>query len=135
MMAKFKAWFISFMSGRYGMDRLNTVLLWCCIGLSVINVFVSSLVLYVAQTALLVWAMFRFLSRNYAKRRAEYEVFQHFFGKIGAFFKLRRDMVRDRSTHVYKKCPHCKATLRLPKSKGSHTVRCPRCSERFEVRI
>jgi hypothetical protein len=135
MMAKFKAWFISFMNGRYGIDRLGNVLLWTCVGLAVVNIFASSPVIYAIQTLLLIWAVFRFFSRGYEKRRAENAAFLRFFGKIKAFFKLRRDMFRDRSTHVYKKCPHCKATVRLPKSKGEHTVRCPRCSDRFTVKI
>jgi hypothetical protein len=31
-------------------------------------------------------------------------------------------------------CPHCKANLRLPRKKGKHSVVCPRCKERFEVK-
>ncbi len=134
-MSKFKAWFASFMGGRYGVDRLGQVLLWVCIALALINVFVKSPVLYFLQMALLVWAVFRMMSRSRVKRRAENDAFLRFFGKIGGFFRLRRDMFRDRSTHVYKKCPHCKAMLRLPKTQGNHSVRCPRCSDRFEVQI
>ena len=55
--------------------------------------------------------------------------------KFLSFFKRKKAQFRDRKTHVYKKCPHCKATLRLPKKKGRHTVSCPKCRKRFETKI
>ena len=135
MIQKIKAAFLAFMRGRYGMDTLNTVMLWCSVGLAVINIFVKSTVLYLIQTALLVCMILRLMSRNYVKRRAENALFTKIIAKIKGFFTLRRDMLRDRKTHVYKKCPGCKATLRLPKTKGEHTVRCPRCAGRFDLKI
>ena len=70
---------------------------------------------------------YRIFSRNIQKRRQENE-------KFCGFFKLIRNRFRDRKTHVYRKCPKCKAVLRLPKAKGKHTVVCPRCKNRFEVK-
>ena len=35
---------------------------------------------------------------------------------------------------MYKKCIHCKTVLRLPLKKGVHTVKCPNCKKRFEVK-
>ncbi len=37
--------------------------------------------------------------------------------------------------HVYRICPACRANIRLPKKKGAHSVRCPRCSTLFDVKI
>ena len=34
-----------------------------------------------------------------------------------------------------KKCVFCKKVLRLPRIKGSHTVRCPCCDRRFDMTI
>ena len=65
MIQKIKAAFLAFMRGRYGMDTLNTVMLWCSVGLAVINIFVKSTVLYLIQTALLVCMILRLMSRNY----------------------------------------------------------------------
>lgn len=135
MMDKFKSRLIAFMSGRYGMDRLGTVILWVCIGIAVLNIFLSSIILYAIQTALVFWELFRFFSRNFTRRSAENAAFMKITDKIAAFFKLRHRMFRERKTHVFRKCPHCKAMIRLPKTKGHHTVRCPRCSDRFEVDI
>ena len=36
---------------------------------------------------------------------------------------------------LYRRCPGCRVTLRLPKRKGKHTVVCPKCGRRFEVKI
>lgn len=135
MMQKIKYRLIAFLSGRYGMDKLGKAILWTAIAFAAINIFAMSPTLYAVQTALLVWEMFRFLSRNTSKRYAENAAFEKLLGKLKTFFSIRRDMLRDRKTHVYRKCLSCKAMLRLPKSKGHHTVRCPRCSNRFEIDI
>ena len=123
------------MYGRYGYDTLGKTLLWVYISLifvyAVISFFVESALLYVfyliSSTALVVYIFWRAMSRNIAKRRAENQ-------KFCGFFKLRRNKWRDRKTHVYRKCPECRAVIRLPKAKGKHTVVCPRCKKRFDVK-
>ena len=143
-MDKFKAKLYRFMYGRYGTDTLSKVMLWMYAAVLIIYsvlrvVFMLTLrgnilaptilsVCYILISAALVgWMFFRMFSRNIAKRRRENE-------RFCGFFKLRRNMFRDRKTHVYRKCPKCKAVLRLPRAKGKHTVVCPRCKNRFEVR-
>lgn len=124
------------MYGRYGTDKLNTALLWTYAVLVIVymivflfveeNPFVYICYLFVSWFILGV-VIFRTMSRNIAKRRAENQ-------KFTGFFKLRKNKWRDRKTHVYRKCPSCKAVLRLPKAKGKHNVVCPKCRNRFEVR-
>lgn len=48
--------------------------------------------------------------------------------------KKKVKLPRDKD-HVYRICPSCKANIHLPKKKGAHTVRCPRCNVLFEVKI
>ena len=132
------------MYGRYGTDTLNKVLLGAYVAIvvlySIISMIVSILapqnnvasavltVVYVVSSITLVFSIFyRMFSKDIAKRRRENE-------RFCGFFKLRRNKFRDRKTHVYRKCPDCHAVLRLPKSKGKHTVVCPRCKRRFGVR-
>ena len=124
------------MYGRYGSDTLNKVLLAIyaaeVVVFTVLSLFVNPTPLwrslaYFALSMILIFVIFfRMFSRNIQKRRREND-------KFCGFFKLRRNKFRDRKTHVYKKCPHCKAVLRLPKAKGKHTVICPRCKNRFTV--
>ncbi len=124
-----------FMSGRYGGDQLNSFILIVVAVLMVVNIFVNSLIMYVCYMVLWIWSLFRMMSRNLYKRRAENEKFLKLWNPIKNKLKLMKNKRRDRKTHVYKKCPKCKAVLRLPKQKGKHTVRCPKCSERFDVKI
>lgn len=122
------------MYGRYGSDTLNKVLIIIyavvVVVFTVLSLFIDSVwfsfAYFVASVTLIYITFFRMFSRNIQKRRRENE-------KFCGFFKLRRNKFRDRKTHVYKKCPHCKAVLRLPKAKGKHTVICPRCKNRFNV--
>lgn len=140
-MGKFKNKLYRFMYGRYGTDTLNKFYLWAYVILVLAYAVVSLLmwkaselantIVWLAYTvlssALIVLIFFRMFSRNVVKRRRENECFC-------GFFKLIRNRFRDRKTHVYRKCPKCKAVLRLPKAKGKHSVVCPRCRERFSVR-
>jgi len=132
---KLKDKIIRFMAGRYGNDQLNNFILILILIVIVINVFVDFYLLTVIYLLLWCWSMFRMMSRSIYKRRAENAVFLKFWNKIKNKFKLIGNKYRDRKTHVYKKCPKCKAVLRLPKQKGDHTVKCPKCSERFDVKI
>ena len=65
----------------------------------------------------------------------ENEKFIQIMDKPKRFFNLQKCKHRDRKTHVYRKCPSCKNNLRLPKEKGKHTVACPCCKHRFDVKI
>lgn len=131
---KFKEKFIRFMYGRNGFDKMASVLLWTGIIISLFNMFFHSILLTVLNYAILIYCIFRVLSKNTWKRRAENEKFMKFWNKISGYFKLQRNKFRDRKTHVYRQCPSCHANLRLPKAKGKHTVKCPRCSTRFETK-
>lgn len=123
------------MYGRYGYDTLGKTLLWIYAALLLIYVILSIFIespwfyfIYLTATmALVIYTFFRTMSRNIAKRRRENERFCN-------FFKLIRNKFRDRKTHVYRKCPKCKAVLRLPKARGKHSVVCPRCKNNFSVK-
>ena len=124
-----------FMAGRYGIDRLYHFLMVLCFILIVVNLFVHSFIIATLEFALLIYATFRVLSRNVYKRQKENLAFLKITEKPTAFFKLIKCKWRDRKTHVYRKCPSCKNNLRLPKQKGAHTVVCPYCKNRFDVKI
>lgn len=124
-----------FMYGRNGSDGICLVLMWTYLGLWLTSVVIAafglelvSVIVWCLQAAVLAYWVFRIFSRNVTKRRREVD---RFFG----FFRSKRNRFRDRKTHVYKKCPHCRAMLRLPRKKGRHTVCCPACRERFSVKI
>ena len=103
--------------------------------LSAANLFVRSLILQLMVYAVLVLAVVRAMSRNCQKRYEENMKFERAFGGIGRKFSFWKRKFADRKTHVYIKCGVCKKTLRLPKVKGEHTVKCPNCANKFKVKI
>lgn len=124
-----------FMAGRYGKDELGSFLLYLWLVLIITNLFLELWAITVIELCVAVWSIFRIMSRNIYKRQAENSFYLNARSKIAAPFKMMKNKWRDRKTHVYKRCPGCKSTLRLPKVRGEHTVKCPRCSDRFDIKI
>lgn len=125
----------SFMYGRYGIDRLYWVLLGIWFVLSVGNMFVGSFIIALLEMAVMVLAIWRTMSRNIYQRRRENEQLTKCINSVNGAFSLTGQRIRDIGRKRYRKCKTCKAVLRLPINRGSHTVRCPRCAREFKVRI
>ena len=125
---------MQFMSGRYGVDNLFYVLFGGAMALSVINIFARSVILQLIVYAIIIFAFFRFISRNISARARENQYVNGVINKIIAARNIRRQRRAD-FTHIYKKCPYCGAVLRLPRKKGKHTTICPKCSKSFRVRV
>lgn len=111
------------MAGRYGVDKLSTVILWVAAAFMLISLFIPAasvkMILLVVYTALMFWAIFRSLSRNTYKRYQE-----------NRRFLLALERIRDRK-HRYFTCPKCRQPVRVPRGKGKIAITCPRCKERF----
>ena len=133
-MNKFKNWLKKTFSGIYGIDSLYFLIIGVVIAVALVNIFVRHWSLWIVEVLLLGYMMFRALSHNYRARKRENDFVFGFFKNIKKFFKLQKNRFRDRKTHIYRKCPGCRAMLRLPKAKGTHTVVCPRCQRRFNVK-
>lgn len=123
-----------FFSGRYGIDQM----FWCLFAFSAVlaflNLFIKSNILQVFVYFFEIVAVVRALSRNHYARRNENQKMLDFFKR----FKTKTDSYSERKNdkeHIYRKCPACKATLRLPKKKGKHNVKCPKCNNNFKVRV
>ncbi len=126
------------LSGRYlscGIDSLTKALAIICIILSVINLFIGSIILYLIQTILIFWMFYRLVSRNIYARQKENQKVINVINRFKNYIFLRKRIKTDKSTHVYKKCPHCLVMLRLPKRPGEHNVVCPRCKNSFKVKV
>ena len=134
-MGKLKNKLAQFMYGRYGTDQLYIALIGAYFVLIVANTFISSTVINIFMSAVLVYTMFRALSRNVYKRRMENEKFMKIWRPIKAQGSLMIRRVKEIKTHRFRKCPHCKKVLRLPRMRGKHTVKCPCCNVEFELRI
>lgn len=120
---KIGAGFRSFMMGRYGSDKLNLTLLgislFLCLVASFIPYNIVKLIFTILSYILMIWAIFRMLSRKTYKRYLENRKFLQFL-----------DRIRDRD-HRYYDCPRCRQQVRVPKGKGKIAISCPKCREKF----
>lgn len=130
-----------FMYGRYGTDQLQKFLTWAYTALIIVFSIVGRhisrevyMVLFALEIVLLVLIMLRPFSKNIARRRAENDRYLKMTANIRAQFKYLSNKIKFRKTHVMKKCPGCKAVLRMKRKSGKHTVICPHCGTRFEIR-
>lgn len=124
-----------FMWERNGYDGLGRFMLRLALVMVIINLFLDSLVLSAIESAVMLYVLFRVLSKNLERRRAENAAYYRISGRVKGFFSLQKNKWRDRKTHVYRKCPFCKNTLRLPRKKGRRIASCPCCHNKFDVRI
>ena len=112
-----------FMLGRYGTDKLNMAILSAGVILSVLVMLISNPlldgILTLIAYGLMIWAIFRMLSRNTYKRYQENRKYLRFLERI-----------KDRE-HRYFDCPRCHQSVRVPRGKGKISITCPKCKEKF----
>ena len=112
-----------FMAGRYGTDRLNMVILCAGLVASLLSVWIQAapwnLIFWALSYGLMIWAIFRCLSRNTYKRYRE-----------NRWFLQMKDRLKDRQNRYFD-CPKCHQTVRVPRGKGKIAITCPRCKEKF----
>ena len=113
----------NFMAGRYGTDKLNTVILFIGVVVCLAAIFIPfplvKLGLTLVSYGLMFWAVFRTLSRNTYKRYRENRKYLMFL-----------DRIKDRE-HRYFECPRCHQPVRVPRGKGKIAITCPKCKEKF----
>lgn len=123
-----------FLYGRYGIDELYKFSIVLYFILVIINLFLKSAIIEAIELLLFIIILYRSLSKNKKARKKENDKYLHIKNKISKKINLIKKRWNDRNTHMYKKCPKCKTILRLPLKKGNHTVKCPECKNRFQVK-
>lgn len=117
-----------FMYGRNGIDAFGKFLVIT----SIVCTFLSNLpfldILYLVGTAIFVYALFRFFSKNLYKRQQENAKYLLRSGKIKGDFALYKKMWQERKTYRYFKCS-CGTRLRVPKGKGKIKIHCSKCGK------
>ena len=121
--AKLSSGLRTFMAGRYGTDRLNMVILCAGLAASILSSLVRvpplNLIFWLLSYGLMIWAIWRSLSRNTYKRYQENRKYLQIFGRL-----------KDRE-HRYFDCPKCRQMVRVPRGKGKIAITCPKCREKF----
>ncbi|MGM9522462.1 MAG: hypothetical protein ACI3VB_08290 [Oscillospiraceae bacterium] len=128
-------WISNFMLGRYGPDHLGVVLFVLAVAMKLVSAFVSALgFLSMLAYFILLLCIYRMLSRNIERRRAENDRFVSIFWPIKRKIRLKLEQLKSRKYFKFFKCPACGNILRVPKNKGRVKITCPKCGERFERR-
>jgi len=127
-----RRWLAKFMIGRNGPDHLYVA----CVILSLVVLIIGSIfglgfMAFIAY-ALLAYAIFRMLSRNITRRRAENDRFIRWWWPVRQKLKFQFEKLRNMKKYKFFKCPSCGNSLRVPRGKGKIRVTCPKCGERFE---
>lgn len=120
-----------FMYGRNGIDQLGLLTLTLYLLLWVVELFSGWFFLVILEYILLLLTLFRMLSRNLARRRAENAKFLQLVRPIGSRVQSCRSRMKDKE-HRYFKCPNCGQQMRVPRGKGRITVHCRSCGASFE---
>ena len=112
-----------FMQGRYGTDKLNTLILivglLLCVGSMCMPMGWPVIVMTGLAYACSFVVIFRCLSRNTHKRYRENRRYLSFLNRL-----------KDRE-HRYFSCPKCRQSVRVPRHKGKIAIKCPKCGEKF----
>ena len=119
------------MVGRYGGDQLNLLLIGLYLLLYVVYLFTRLVAFELLGTILLVVSLYRSLSRNLERRRAENTRFLQVVRPVARRWNTFRSRTHDRE-HRYFKCPNCGQQMRVPRGKGRITVHCRSCGAVFE---
>ena len=120
-----------FMAGRYGGDQLNLFLMALYLILYVLFLFTRLLAFELLATVLVFVSLFRSLSRNLERRRAENAKFLQAVRPVLRRWNTFRARAHDKE-HRYFKCPNCGQRMRVPRGKGRITVHCRSCGAVFE---
>ena len=123
-----------FMQGRYGTDDFYKFLFWVALIGIVINWFFKSQLLSFAVTLILVYAMYRVLSKNHSALYAENQRYLQATAKIRYWFDQQKKLMEERKYHHIYTCPKCRQKIRIPKGKGKIMIRCPKCHHEFQKR-
>ena len=120
-----------FMIGRYGPDHLGIAMIIVSFILSLLYAVTGAMPTLYISYIMFGLVLFRMLSRNIARRRAENDKFIRYWWPIRTKIKRIISNIKMRRTHKYFICPGCKNKLRVPRGKGKLQISCPRCGEKF----
>lgn len=153
MESKFQRKLREFFAYRNGLDEIGIVCFIISFIFSILNViFPKILVFYILSTILIVYVIFRIMSRNVNQRQKENYAFTNFFSRVfkrGSKdrpirqktikvkeAKVKKEKVIKDKNYVYKNCPHCNNTLKISKKvKGDRLIMCTKCYNETHFKI
>ena len=128
---RLRMWFIRFMTGRNGVDILAYHALWASLILSLISMFDPTRITSLLSSTLMVYMLFRVLSRNISKRQAENARYTLFYEKVSKEVKQFFLRLKGMKEYKYFRCPGCRNRLRMKRGAGEKQITCPVCRHQF----
>ena len=125
----------AFFRGRYGLDSFGYFLFIVYAVLCIFNAFFGFVSVQLITLILAVYSIWRMMSRNFWKRSRENQKYVSAKMTVRTEAKLFIDRIKFIKTARFRKCKHCKAIIKLPNKRGKHTVKCPKCGQRFDVNL
>lgn len=122
-----------FLYGRYGTDSFNLALLVLGIVCSCFGALFFR-PLYFLTDIVLIYALFRALSKNIPARQRENQAFLKVWLPAKGWLRFQKQKLSQRKEYKYFKCPHCRQQLRAPKRRGKIEVTCQRCRSVFQTK-
>ena len=127
---RFMRWYARFMTGRTGPDALGGFLVYTALFIMIIELITKVSILSLIVDVLLLVEMFRYFSKNYAKRSAENAKFLELIKPVKHRIRFIGMALKDRENRYYL-CPSCSQIVRIPKGHGKVLVTCPKCHHEF----
>lgn len=124
-------WLHKLMYGRYGLDQLGIFSMLLLLILNMIATMGRWEFLSILTSVLMVFVIWRILSRNITKRSAENQMFLQMSAPVCKWFREKAATIRDSKTHKHFRCPHCGQKIRVPKGRGKIQITCPKCKQSF----
>ena len=123
------------MQGRYGQDEFSRFLSVAALILLVLSLFIRPRwVLTLIVWIILIYSVFRMLSKNIAARSKERDAYLKVRNRVTKKAAYLKNRWKDRKEYNYYTCPGCKAHVRIRKPGKGKTilVTCPKCRETFQ---
>lgn len=90
--------------------------------------------LWLPAAVVLVYLIFRLLSKNQEKRQMENARFLALLQAVVRWFKKKKKTLQPDREHYYFKCPTCGQPMRVPRGLGKVQITCRSCSSQFETK-
>lgn len=117
-----------------GPDQMGLCLIVTALICSVLGQLLRFGLLSLASTVFYIWAIYRMLSQDKAKRFAENQRFMQRFGPMKTEASQAMVRLKNAKTYKYFKCPGCQSRLRMPRGVGEKTVTCSKCGHAFKMK-
>lgn len=125
---------MSFMQGRYGIDKFSNFLMGAACVIIFMNLFMRNGLLSLIGLVVFIYAYYRMFSRNISKRSSENTWFLNKTYGIRRYFLKQRDRAQIRKTHHIYRCPKCGQNVKVPRGRGKIEITCPKCRNEFVKR-